>query len=139
MGVALCCRRTERGKRVETGPGAEARARAKRLGAATQTSAKRRETSAAQRKRTRLVAARAGMDECRVETRRERQTRIPLRRSSCTARSPRLLARRAASGRMASDRMATAGKGACEVLAVHASPRRTAQRSGLFRQTPLDY
>src|SRR5580704_11225676 len=105
----LCRRAHEYGDGMDAGRTTKAGAEAKGYGASAEAPAARFETSASHRQGVGIVTARGCMEDHFVETGRQRETHFALRRCSCEARSPRLLARRTPSGRMASGRMAEGG------------------------------
>src|SRR5580700_8699396 len=120
MGITLCGWCAKCGECVETGPAAKTRTREKGTRTADETSAKRCTASAGERESAGVVTDGGGMEERSLETGSKEQAHFPVRRPSCPARSSRLLARRAAPGRMA-PRMAVGGEGTHKILVLHAA------------------
>ncbi len=138
--MTLCRRAHEYGDGMEARRTAVAGAEAERHGASAETPAARSETSAGNSERRwrchcqpdawKTVSWRQGVKE---------KLDFALRRCSCAARSSRLLARGAACGRMASDRMAEGGERAHQILVFDAAAGHAADRTGSPCQTSLDH
>src|SRR5690349_2596804 len=79
------------------------------------------------------------MEDRHMATRDRSQTGFPLRGSPASPRTPRLLAVRTASGRVAAYRMAERRGRTDEILVFDTAGRNKAQRSGCCRKTTVDY
>src|ERR1700735_3909808 len=101
MGITLCGWRAECGECVEARPATKTRAREKGTRTAAKASAKRCAASACKRENAGVVTDCGGMEERFLETGSKEQAHFPVRRPSCSARSPGLLARQTTPGGMA--------------------------------------
>lgn len=69
---------------------------------------------------------------------RQQETQLAVRGGPCSSRASGLLAKRAASGRMAPDRVAPGGGGTRPILAFTFTSHNRAPRTSAYRQTSLD-
>src|SRR5947208_12931628 len=79
------------------------------------------------------------MEDHHMATRDRSQTPFPLRGRPASSRTPRLLAGRTASGRVAAYRMAERRRRADEILVFDAATTNKAQGSGCCRKATVDY